>query len=220
MVHNPESIPEEIFSLLETHTYTQLNPHQQNMVAVHFSEEEYDEMHGTILTMRRLSGKEKNIRKVEIRNQLLRQFDQKHQAKQVPLRAIVTPLYWWQAAAVGLLLVSATLGIMLTNRKNNHMPLTTTRTDTVYLVQETTAIPVKLVDTVYIRSTGNPPTEQKIAQLADVHKKEERSQSFPSDAIENIPVVSINEIERASNQPKKNSMQDDSLIRRYSFVTL
>jgi hypothetical protein len=90
--------------------------------------------------------------------------------------------------------------------------------DTIYIAKETASIPEKIYDTIYIASSSNKNVQQKAS--VNLPGRASQSQGLDKTNGETIPVLSIKAMGHKPNIQKGNSMKDDSLLTRYTFVTL
>jgi hypothetical protein len=126
----------------------------------------------------------------------------------------IRPLQVWKAAAVFLLVVSGLLSYGLLHGMNSSAPARLTTVDTVYITKEVAAASQKLFDTVFI----DRETRKERKTVPEAGSRRTEYVHLPAE--DGINVVSIGDINNEANASKKNSAHDDSLVRRYSFVTL
>lgn len=218
MKSNPEQIPTAVFDWLQTHDFEDLNAAQKQETLLHFGVEEYAELRRTVTKINRAALQTRLGRKQD----LLARFDALHAPGATAGRVFsITRLVVWKAAAVFLFFLSAALFYQKMTAKNAESSALASAIDTLYVVKEVASAPVRIYDTVFIQAKkqgvrASIPIESQFALRQDTGS-ELGAEPFAGDQ---SPFVSVRELENKSNQPKRNSMKDDSLLRRYSFVTM
>lgn len=227
MENNHQNIPEEIFSWLQARPFEALDSKEKERVTTFFSAEDYDEMHQTAKRIKNSSYPAGN-RKEEILDQLLNRFDQIHppSSKEAKVIPIIDSLVIWKVASVALLICSGWLGVLLmqSNEGKAPAPSLVALRDTIYQIREVATEPIHLLDTVYLpiylEKKGNGKSE--VPDYED--RKKSEMISFSNQQVfvgwQSQGVLPFEAINSEANEPKKNSMKDDSLNRQFTFVTL
>lgn len=214
MNKNFDNIPAEVFDWMQNCSFNKLDAQQQDIVKHYFSIEEYDDLHlATIGISNSLMVAESADD--EIKSNLMARFNKHHHPKQKSIK-LQKPLIYWQAAAMLLLILSIWLfnkNFGLQNLKNASQLLLT---DTVYVDRLVSQAPVVLHDTVYRYKYIKTETNHQ-DEVNDVHNL---PLTQPEHNYENIPAMRIKELGNATNITKGNSMKDDSLLKKYNFVSM
>lgn len=220
MNHAPEHAPAEVFDWLETHRFQDLTTDQQKVVLTFFSEDEYLEFSQVVRALKDGSATANAQSRIRIKQELLNRFDALHPPTDA--RTLEKAAIWWRAAAVGLLLISSVLTLLLARRSTSDPTSMLTKTDTLYLVKRVASAPEKVYDTVWIQAAN--PQKSNPKRNPDTLLAISDSPTFqpgpPWKMLEETPVVSLKNMGSQANRPKHNSMHDDTLLRRFSFVTL
>lgn len=211
---NPENIPAIIYEWLKAASFAELEKAQQEEVVRHMNADEFDELHFTHVSLVKTASSTPSANREKIKMLLLEHFDHK-QTRQHKLLFLNKPVALWKAAAAVLLLLTGWLLFYLAGKKENS-PQLAARTDTVYVIKKIPAEPVKIYDTVYV------------TKYVQSSKKEDRYKEDASpngsmnvhDNYEPMHIVSVRELDNASNQPKGNSIKDDTLIKKFGFVRM
>lgn len=244
MKTKPENIPAIVFDWLEAYDFQGLSSEQKQEVLKHSTEEEFNELRQTIVGIKTTafpayienmaSRKQTLLARfdsihsrplVSIRedtNQGGARFDRIHSDKKRNHRPVFALTNWvWKAAAVFLFFLSSGLIYQKMTVKNVNGVALASSIDTLYVIKEVASAPTWIYDTVFIHLK---PKQVKPSYTIDSGYSSNTQtalagdlQSFNPDP---LPVVSLRELDNASNRPKHNSMKDDSLLRRYSFATL
>lgn len=219
-----ENIPEEVINWLETKPFSALSPKEKELASHFFSVEEYNRLYQTMRLVKNSMPAFSENNKEKIRAQLLAKFDALHPRKNnpKPKEVYFSPFSFWQAASIVLLGCSGWLSFILLTE--NQTPLQTTKTikDTVFLVKEVISAPVHLVDTIYIRQKIES-SETRSIQKEMPMALAEIAPNYPSSnqmGLEPLPVMPFTDLESPANNPKKNSLRDDSLIKHLPIVSL
>jgi hypothetical protein len=211
---NIEHIPAAIFDWLKSSDFSALSAARQAEVLAHISMEEYEELHRVAADLHQFQATKVKTDRRLLKKDLMERFDAQYPqtGRRGPVN--IRPLQVWKAAAVFLLVVSGLLSYGLLHGMNAGAPARLTTVDTVYITKEVAAASQKLFDTVFIereaRNERNPVPAPRSRRTEYVHMSAE----------DGINVVPIGEMNNQANASKKNSVHDDSLVRRYSFVTL
>jgi len=139
-------------------------------------------------------------------------------------KTAVTKIHYWQMAAGFLLLLCGGLLFQKWQVSPEKSPVMAAIRDTVYLVKNSAPEMVRVHDTVYL----SVPSAQKTATVQTVAGRKTynspiristRSNSYAA-VSDNRLVLPVETMESSRNDPKGNSMKDDSLLRKYSFVSM
>lgn len=220
MKFNPEHIPAVVFDWLQTYDFEELTAEQKQEVLFHFAMEEYGELRHTVSQINLLRQSDESEGRLQRKQDLLARFDALH-APAGKQRSIFSGQVVWKAAAVFLFFLSAALFYQKMTAKSTESTALASAIDTLYVVKEVASAPVRIYDTVFIQAKKHSeratnPIDSRLALRQDTGSETVVDQM----AIEELPFVSVRELESKSNQPKRNSMKDDSLLRRYSYVTM
>ena len=223
---NPEHFPKELFDWIETFHFDALSLEQQIIVLQCISEEEYNDMH--LASNEITNSIQHNVRKDNIKGQLLQHFDQHYPNQKVSFS--VSKSYVWKVASVVLFCSTILLSYLQLNKKVIEQTQIVVKRDTVYLEKELKQISpldqssmqpepiaskkVQIVKHVQLKNNIKPQFQSK----PNHEIVTEKSQSYQLQ--QDFHIVSIEESQRKSNSTKRNSMKDDSLERNYKFVSL
>jgi len=214
MEDHAEHIPAIVFDWLEKYDFHRLNASQQLEALRYFTEEEYRQMHLAVSRVKSMNNPALADRE-HIKQTLLGRFDSKYHAQRPAVHLLSTPVALWKAAAACVVIGFALLGYHISNKEVH--TLTETVADTIYVTREVIAAPQRVYDTVYI----DRPVESHQARAAAPHSNNPSHGGMPAaPTAGDISVLHIGELENTSNTPRGNSMKDDTLHRKYGFVTL
>jgi hypothetical protein len=218
MEHNAEKIPAYIFDWLQKISFSQLNLSQRAEVLNHYSEEEYEAMHETVMSIGLIKQQYISL-KWQRKKMLLQKFDAKHNNKPEPAFVFLKqPVALWKSAAVLILAVGSWFAYRAMRQNETSSPILSAVIDTLYLTKEVAVAPLKIYDTIYI---DRPVYISRKENAVKKDQKSVRENDYAGISGEhNIGTVSVKELENVANKTRRNSMRDDSLLRRYSFVTM
>ncbi len=203
--NNPE-LPAEIFDWLENTPFSSLSHEQQTRVRAFFSEQEYSAMHQAARGLHHAAKASRPKGKEQIKNELLHIFEDKHGRRNKFIILVNQPVRLGTAAAITFLLLT---GLIWQNLSRNHFPVQTelpVRIDTV-LVERTPA-PVIIHDTVLIPYT--PKKRQAPGSVISGIKAQEQE----------LFISGMEDLSAPINQRKNTSLQADSLVEKYGFVSM
>lgn len=210
MKNDPQGIPSELFDWMEAYSFGQLDPNQRKRVLEHFGEEEYESMHlaaGALSKAARVlppRGREK------IKEELLTAFDRRP-ATNSPARWMKIQFGLGKVAAL-VVLFSIALTAQYIHFRNVRSEITgTVRMDTL-IVQAEAPQPILIRDTVVLRGE-NPSVEKTTRPVAG-------RVTLPVAETQDLYITGTDELDRPLNKPKRNSLEQDSLIGKYGFVTM
>jgi len=209
---NFEKLPTRIFDWIETSSFEHLTHSQQKEILTYFSVEEYNEMHRTFLDLKSASLTNNSEENHQRKSALLDHFDKYHSVKQTRYPGT---LMVWQAAAILLLMLSGGLFYRIFDLKKDSTFEQVATTDTVYVTREVAQAPEIIHDTVFRYK------ETKSAGQKDSYSSSKIS--LETKDLESIGEMEIQphlELENLTNAPKGNSMKDDSLLRKFGFVSM
>lgn len=211
---NPENIPAPVFEWIKTMPFEQLLPAQKAEVLKCMDEQTYTDMHLAALAVEPLKTIPPAKGKTARKQVLLGRFDKHHREKNI-IPIWRKPVALWKAAAVIVFLLGS---FYVYTAARNEKPIEyVAQVDTVYVTKEIPTEPVKIHDTVYVnkysKGSSKQNTEGNITFTTE-------NGSMSSSTFEGTGVVPVQVLEHPSNQPKRNSMKDDTLLKKYTFVTM
>jgi len=210
---NFEKLPNVVFNWVEEFTFAELNDSQKKEVLTYFSEDEFDQMHQACMDLKSVATIDHADVFTQKKNALLHHFDEHHSLKR---RSSFFPgaMVVWQAAAILLLLLSGWLFYQVFGLQKNATIQQIAVTDTVYVDRQVASVPEIIHDTIYRykENKGDPgkndPSSEDMIEPEDI------------ESIGEMEIHSIRELENLNNSPKGNSMKDDSLLRKFTFVSM
>lgn len=219
MSFSPEQIPNHIFDWLETVDFENLPAEKQEEVKAWLSADEYQEMRQTLVAIRASKVNSTNL-SGNRKARLMEHFDTVYPKQ----KTAVTGILFWQMAAGFLLLLCGGLLFQKWQVSPEKSPVMAAIRDTVFMVKNSAPEMVRVHDTVYL----SVPSGEKAASAHTVARTK-RPDSFnrnstPSPTYAAVSdtrlVLPVETMESSRNDPKGNSMKDDSLLRKYSFVSM
>lgn len=214
MKTNQQETPEIIFDWINTSPFDGLETHQQKQVLEYFTADEYNEMHEAAVLMAPAVKPVEPARKAEIKKNLLEKFDAKHH-KPVIVALWKKPVALWKAAAILVIALTGWTFIYSSGKKHVQPDSLMARVDTVYVTKEVKTEPTKVHDTIYVVREGKQQKKniEIVAQPVGIT-------ITPEPGIGQTGTVTITSLENIPNIPRGNSMKDDTLLKKYGFVTL
>ncbi len=207
---NPENIPSYIFDWLEKFSFLSLNQEQQKEVLKYFSEEEYDELHKSCLSIKSNYEPFLSYSSYARKQDLLGRFEARSEKKR-KFALIILPHALWKVAASILLIGcgwSLHYFIPANNKTDNSL---VTVIDTFFVSKEVVSDPIKIYDTVYlVKETSKSLTKK------DTHYTKT---SHITPTTENQTFY-YGEISNKLNSQKRNSIKDDSLMKEFPVTIL
>ena len=219
MSFSPEHIPNHIFDWLETVDFENLPAEKQEEVKAWLSADEYQEMRQTLVAIKASKVNSANLTGSR-KARLMEHFDTVYPNK----KTTVTKIHYWQMAAGFLLLLCGGLLFQKWQVSPEKSPVMAAIRDTVFLVKNAAPEMVRVHDTVYL----SVPSVKKTASVQTVAGRKTNDSpnrnTTPSSAYAAVSdtrlVLPVESVESSRNDPKGNSMKDDSLLRKYSFVSM
>jgi hypothetical protein len=209
---NFEKTPTVIFDWIEKFSFEELTVSQKEEVLNYFSESDYEQMHHTSLSVKAVSKNDSdfNLHRKEF---VMHRFDAYH------LKKSNTFSLWynanlWQAAAIFLFLISGWLFYHVFDLKKEQALRVIASVDTVYIEREVASTPEIVHDTVYYYKEVRTVSE-KVKSNSDNLFRDDAIQILGK--LESRPLI---ELEAFNNSTLGNSMKDDSLLRKFNFVSM
>lgn len=210
MKNIPEEIPSIVFDLIERFDFSMLSDEQKVNVLKYISEEEYAEFRHTIKAI------QNNAKKESAKRLLLENYDQHYNKKTAKVRTLLYRNLLRIAAAVFFFFAGWSGYHFIRLGKTTNSELLST-IDTVFVTKEIAALPEKIYDTVYIEKDC---LEENKSNITNIYKT---SSDLPRESFsidQQAGVISIKELENNINMPRRNSLKDDTLAKKFGFVTL
>jgi hypothetical protein len=211
MKTNNFDVPSEIFTWIEKKGFEELSAAERKEVLLYFTPEEYSDMNlAASLLMGPLSEKAGTA---DISKQvLLSYYDQKHGKGTITKSLFRRRVEVWKIAAAlsPIILGFLVFSFFRSETRLLNQPLAVT--DTLY-IKEKSVEQVIVHDTVY-RNTGKKPERSDSFRSAPLSEKPEAGTE------ESLGVLSIDELRGEANMVRGNSMEDDSLWRKFPQVSL
>lgn len=208
---NIENIPEVIFDWIKITPYNKLNKEQQNLVIQFLTEIEYDEMYYASRAFKSepvayLIDTEKS------KKFLSEKFDTYHSSAKI-IRLPVHQFVLWHVAAA---LVSIMIGWYLFSFNilfHDSQKKEIVKLDTVYIQKEILSQPMVIHDTFIV---------YKKLEVNQTQSKETfiQKNQLMQTSISTMPVMNVNELDFEMHSQRNNSMNDDSLVKKFGFVSL
>ena len=212
MKNNIEQIPTSIFEWTMKSSFSDLSKSQQEEVLLFMTKEDYNEMFvGSLTSISSLESGESN--KTRIKNALSAHYDKLYQQK-IAIKHESNSLFW-KIAATFLLFGSMGLTFLLLKKTDQLKHVNNiASTDTVYMQASMPAY--KIIDTVYLEVEKQPTAR---------HQKSIQMQPYTDKGMDYIQqtdlyIGGIKDLNNEANQIKHHSLNDDSLINKFQFVTL
>ncbi len=210
-----EKVPAVIFDWIKTKSFEDLTHSQKKDVLTYLSEEKYKEMYLAYLRIKPVSGSGNFVQELQSKNILLKHFDKRYpKEKNAGNGSSQKTLLFWQAAAVFLMLLSGALFYNFMDLKKSLSSQPVASADTVYVTKEITTGTSVVYDTIYkyIESYSNAGStthvEEVIFENEDLQPLNDGGYQ-PSIDLDNIDI-----------RPRGSSMKDDSLLRKFGFVSM
>lgn len=208
---NIENIPEVIFDWIKITAYNKLNKEQQNLVIQFLTEKEYDELYCASQAFK--SKPEAYLIDVEKSKKFLSEkFDTYHSSAKIISLPVHQFVLWHVAAA----LVSIMLGWYLFSFNilfHDSQKKEIVKLDTVYIQKEILSQPLLIHDTFIV---------YKKLEINQTKSKETfiQKNQLMQTSISTMPVMNLNELDFEMHSQRNNSMNDDSLVKKFGFVSL
>lgn len=216
MKTNPENIPAHIYDLAERFRFADLGEQDRKNVLEYVDENTYNDLHMAAVAIRQSIVKTPAPGKNQRRQQLLTVFDAHNEKRPVVIPLWKQPVALWKVAAVVVLLLTGWTSVFIGMKKEPEKNLVAS-VDTVYVTKEVPSEPVKIHDTVYVERYKKNDEKKAVPHINPVSPANGTMTPVQTDFINAAGVESLN---NRPNQPKGNSMKDDTLLKKYSFVTM
>jgi len=217
MEHSKENIPSVIFDWIEVKDFASLTSVEQKIVLKYLTEQEYDELYegaSGIQSIYEMDGMDHNDR---IKESLLARFEKRTASSDDNNRLIILPSMIWKAASVMVFLTCCWMFYEL-RKKNDTITYLMSHVDTMYLTTEPEPLEVKVFDTVYLKK--EIAKREKTQKVPD-NKRVSRPSKYSNVSVSSdINVLSIKDYEAVPNKQKRNSLKEDTLMRKYRVMTL
>lgn len=211
-----ENIPTHIYDWIERLPYEDLTAEQKQQVLQHLGKAEYIQLHLAAVEAKQFFATKPQANTTDVFAALTDKFDEKHGKKNTP---ILLPLRLWQAAAAVLLLAVGYMGFLLANN-----PPTTSgeqivlQRDTVYIESQLPAKEVKVYDTIFIIQPSFVKEKKSSSTLADSFAVTDFG--IYTGTFDRLGTLSITDKDAPQNAIKNQSIEGDTFIREFGFVTL
>lgn len=216
---NPEQIPSEIFDWLMQSSFEELQPAQQQFVLCHLTADAYNQMHHAAAGLRTGASGVKQGHEAS-REKLLAHFDTIHPPKH---KNATIQLRLWRAAAILMLLLSTAQAYLNTRQhKMAGTQLASKKANTIFVTKLATAAPVIKHDTIYLPTEkNNTPVTTTAVNVAKTYTGGATFQVDHTIQSSNaLTMVSVDDYNKDINALKGNSIQNDSLVQQFHFVSL
>lgn len=211
-----ENIPTHIYDWIEHISYEGLTAEQKQEVLQHLDKDEYTQLHLAAVETKQFFATKAEVNTTDIFAALTHKFDEKYEKKSTP---ILLPLRLWQAAAAVLLLVVGYLGFLLVkNPSINNGTQTVVQRDTVYIENQLPAKEIRIYDTVFIKLPSAGGVKQANTAMADSFATTDFGTY--TGAFDGLGTLSITDKDAPQNAIKNQSIEGDTFIREFGFVTL
>lgn len=211
-----ENIPAHIYDWIEQIPYEGLTAEQEQEVLQYLDEVEYTHLHLAAVDAKQFFATQPEANTNDIFAALTDRFDEKYGKKNTP---ILLPLRLWQAAAAVLLLAVGYMGFLLVNNPpTNNGTQTVLQRDTVYIENQLPAKEVKVYDTIFIKQPSFGRESKSSSTLADSFATTDFGTY--TGTFDGLGTLSITDKDAPQNAIKNQSIEGDTFIREFGFVTL
>ncbi|KAB2915333.1 MAG: hypothetical protein F9K23_10805 [Bacteroidetes bacterium] len=211
-----ENIPAHIYDWIEHIPYEVLTAEQKQEVLQHLDKVEYTQLHLAAAEARQFFATQPEAKITNVFVALTDRFDEKYGKKNMP---ILLPLRLWQAAAAILLLAVGYMGFLLVNNPpTNKGTQTVLQRDTVYIENQLPAKEVKVYDTIFIKQPAVGREKKSNTTLADSFATTDFGTY--TGTFDGLGTLSITDKDAPQNAIKNQSIEGDTFIREFGFVTL
>ncbi|MBL7765741.1 MAG: hypothetical protein JNJ58_06600 [Chitinophagaceae bacterium] len=224
MNNNMEHLPNEFFDWVQAQAFDDLSVNQKQIILKYCSREEYNDMHHSLMAMHSVQETNSSLGKEARKGRLLEHYDKLYDSNK---NLVSKWSVFRQAAAVLLFFFSGWMTHRLMHRPTELPSMATIVRDTLYLAKNTA--PVKIFDTIYLTAKES---HAAIASKSRKISRQNQSNHIPlslkevnplsgsvSSAADDIHILQPGERHRKLNLQKDNSIQDDTLMDKYSFTT-
>jgi hypothetical protein len=212
-----ENTPHYIFDWIEKIPFDTLNPAQRDEVLQYLTQEEYIQMQLAAKETGAFFGQEIPTNTDAIFAALSHRFDEVYTAPAEPKRTLV-PVMFWKIAASLLLFAVGYLSFLVYKKQPQAAAIQTVLRDTVYVNVEQPAQEIKIHDTVFIQV----PTKKQVnkpARQATISNGAANAQNWDGITPE-LNTLSITDINKGPNAPRNRSIQNDTFVKRFNYVSL
>lgn len=210
-----ENIPAHIYDWIEVIPYEKLTAEQEQQVLLYLDKAEYTQLHLAAIDTKQFFAAKPEINTADVFATLTERFDATHNQK----RIVPLPMRLWQAAATILLLAVGYMGFLLVKQPTiSPETQTVLQRDTVYIESQLPAKEVKIYDTVFIKLPSVGGAKKPRTNLADSFVKTDYGTYTGS--FDRLGTLSITDKDAPQNAIKNQSIEGDTFIREFGFVTL
>lgn len=211
-----ENIPTHIYDWIEQIPYESLTAEQEQEVLQHLGKAEYIQLHLAAVEAKQFFAAKPQANTTDVFAALTEKFDEKYGKKNTP---ILLPLRLWQAAAAVLLLAVGYMGFLLVNNPpTTSGEQTVLQRDTVYIENQLPAKEIKVYDTIFIKQPSFVKEKKSNTTLADSF--EITDFGIYTGTFDGLGTLSITDKDAPQNAIKNQSIEGDTFIREFGFVTL
>lgn len=212
-----EKLPSHFFDRIEHKSFEELNTSEQQEVLLIMDSGEYNEFHQAAKGMARVSADSKQIWYLPRKELLLSEFDRIYPVKTKWMLGNSGSLLWQAAAVMFFILASWFFyGWMTASIAPPEAKLALV--DTVYIQKPEKATTQIVNDTVFVDRYVSGNTTQRTTPITTAHSS--GSPQYTISENESVYVIPVSEINADHNSNKGNSMQFDTLFRKFVVVSL
>lgn len=222
MKFNPEHLPSDVFDLILTTSFAELDLQQQKKILDFLSEEDYEDMHAAAQLASTQSDLKAQAQAHKI--QLLSKVELLGTNSNQGKRASFT--YFWQAASILLLFSTAWFGYKSITNEVKVETQTIVSRDTIYIQKDKTEVEEIAEDVAEITQSSKPilkrksvrPSATNSSSIAKYKRQavNEKTQVSPP----SLSVFSLDRLSEVSNSPKRNSKRYETLEQQFNYVSL
>lgn len=212
-MNNQESYSEEILDLISKHPFDQLSYEEQEHVLSEMDRETYEELHDSYLLMYRAEQSAEIIPKVPPISPAMHTALKKKESRTSHNNKVLwytRPIPVWQAAAVFLLLLGASI-ILWQSGKSAPQQLMTL-IDTVYVDQPKQI----LYDTVYLERNKEESSIQQ-AEPESAKPETTKKRDVPSE-INGLQILTLDQMDKVNR--KGNPRKEQELLNKFGVVSM
>jgi hypothetical protein len=215
-----ENTPHYIFDWIDTTPFDALNPAQRAEVLQYLTQQEYTQLHLASHETKSFFGNQEITNTDAVFASLSNRFDAVYAAPPAAKKALV-PLVFWKVAASLLLVAVGYLSFLVYQKQPKSQGLQATLRDTVYITLEQPAKEVKIHDTVFINVPAKQPqnTVVKHSVKNDVVPEITNIKNWKAISPE-LNTLSITDINKGPNAPRNRSIQNDTFVKEFNYVSL
>lgn len=219
---NPQQFPSELFNLIQTKAFDELDLEKQQWTLMYLTEEEYQAMHIANSLTSIHSGLQKQEQ--NIKANLLLKLENLSPNQKIERKAFYS--YFWQAASVLLLMSTAWFGYRSLTPNVRLETKTVVSRDTIYIEKESK----KVHDEIAPKATKSISRTTKsylqktsgstVNSSTSVKTKNDSPKPIYNTSEQGLPVLSLDKLNDASNSPKRNSKRYEPLEDQFRYVSL